>query len=33
VPVGGTSEEFRKLIERDTVRYAEIVKAGKISLD
>ncbi|MGH8786913.1 MAG: Bug family tripartite tricarboxylate transporter substrate binding protein [Cupriavidus necator] len=33
VPVGGTSEEFRKLIERDTARYAEIVKAGKITLD
>ncbi|WP_354673833.1 Bug family tripartite tricarboxylate transporter substrate binding protein [Cupriavidus alkaliphilus] len=33
VPVGGTPEEFRKLIERDTRRYAEIVKAGKITLD
>ncbi|TWG78951.1 tripartite-type tricarboxylate transporter receptor subunit TctC [Cupriavidus gilardii J11] len=33
VPVAGTSEEFRKLIERDTARYAEIVKAGKITLD
>lgn len=33
VPVRGTSDEFRKLIERDTVRYAEIVKAGKITLD
>ncbi len=33
VPVGGTPEEFRKLIERDTARYAEIVKAGKITLD
>ncbi|AQV97524.1 MFS transporter [Cupriavidus necator] len=33
VPVGGTPEEFRKLIERDTKRYAEIVKAGKITLD
>ncbi|WP_423199055.1 MULTISPECIES: Bug family tripartite tricarboxylate transporter substrate binding protein [unclassified Cupriavidus] len=33
VPVGGTSEEFRKLIERDITRYAQIVKAGKITLD
>ncbi len=33
VPVSDTPEAFRKLIERDTVRYAEIVKAGKISLD
>ncbi len=33
VPVGGTPDEFRKLIERDTARYAEIVKAGKITLD
>lgn len=33
VPVAGTSEEFRKLIERDTARYAEIVKVGKITLD
>jgi tripartite-type tricarboxylate transporter receptor subunit TctC len=33
VPVSDTPEAFRKLIERDTVRYGEIVKAGKISLD
>lgn len=33
VPVSDTPEAFRKRIERDTVRYAEIVKAGKISLD
>ena len=33
VPVSDTPEAFRKLIERDTARYAEIVKAGKISLD
>ncbi|WP_340528526.1 tripartite tricarboxylate transporter substrate binding protein [Cupriavidus necator] len=33
VPVGSTPDEFRKLIERDTARYAEIVKAGKITLD
>ena len=26
-------EEFRKLIERDTSRYGQIVKAGKITLD
>ncbi|MNT65046.1 Tripartite tricarboxylate transporter family receptor [compost metagenome] len=33
VPVGGTSEEFRKLIDRDITRYGQIVKAGKITLD
>jgi tripartite-type tricarboxylate transporter receptor subunit TctC len=33
IPVGGTPEEFRKLIERDTSRYGQIVKAGKITLD
>ncbi|GAB7542925.1 hypothetical protein CS8_025940 [Cupriavidus sp. 8B] len=33
IPVGGTSAEFRKLIERDTTRYEEIVKAAKITLD
>lgn len=33
VPVGGSTEDFRKLIESDTTRYAEIVKAGKITLD
>jgi tripartite-type tricarboxylate transporter receptor subunit TctC len=33
VPVGGTSEDFRKLIERDIARYGQIVKAGKITLD
>ncbi|QYY33154.1 tripartite tricarboxylate transporter substrate binding protein [Cupriavidus pinatubonensis] len=33
VPVGGTSEDFRKLIERDISRYGQIVKAGKITLD
>nr|WP_255360126.1 tripartite tricarboxylate transporter substrate-binding protein [Cupriavidus sp. amp6] len=33
VPVGGNSEDFRKLIERDIARYGQIVKAGKITLD
>ncbi|SOZ38160.1 protein of unknown function (plasmid) [Cupriavidus neocaledonicus] len=33
VPVRGTPGELRKLIERDTKRYAQIVKAGKITLD
>lgn len=33
VPVGGSSEEFRKVIERDIARYGQIVKAGKITLD
>jgi len=33
IPVGSTPDEFRKLIERDTTRYAQIVKAGKITLD
>nr|WP_255581587.1 tripartite tricarboxylate transporter substrate binding protein [Cupriavidus sp. AU9028] len=33
VPVGGNTEAFRKLIESDTARYAEIVKAGRITLD
>lgn len=33
VPVSGTPEDFRKLIEHDTGRYAEIVKAAKITLD
>ncbi|MDW3683721.1 hypothetical protein RA280_18605 [Cupriavidus sp. CV2] len=33
IPVGGTSAEFRTLIERDTTRYGEIVKAAKITLD
>ncbi|MDQ0138824.1 Bug family tripartite tricarboxylate transporter substrate binding protein [Cupriavidus necator] len=33
VPVGGTPEAFRKRIDSDTKRYAEIVKAGKITLD
>jgi len=33
IPVGGTPEEFRKLIEHDTSRYAQIVKTGKITLD
>ena len=33
IPVGGTPDEFRKLIERDTTRYAQIVKAARITLD
>lgn len=33
IPVGSTPDEFRKLIDRDTTRYAQIVKAGKITLD
>ena len=33
VAVGSTPAEFQKLIERDGARYAEIIKAGHISLD
>ena len=33
VPISGTPDDFRKLIEQDIARYGEIVKAAKISLD
>ncbi|WP_020202969.1 MULTISPECIES: Bug family tripartite tricarboxylate transporter substrate binding protein [Cupriavidus] len=33
IGVGSTPDAFRKLIERDSARYAEIIKAAKISLD
>jgi len=33
VAVGSTPAEFQKLIDRDGARYAEIIKAGNISLD
>ncbi|MGO4577284.1 Bug family tripartite tricarboxylate transporter substrate binding protein [Cupriavidus sp. 2TAF22] len=33
IGVGSTPDEFRKLIDRDSARYAEIIKAAKISLD
>lgn len=33
VPVGSTPEQFQKLIETDSARYGEIIRAAKISLD
>ena len=33
VPISGTPDEFRKLIEQDIARYGQIVKAARISLD